>query len=186
MHSLVCLRGLLGSGYPRLSICPHPMGDPKVMCFHQNSSKCTKYAKMAKNGQKTGINRLHALSGPPTLAGAARSAVFAPGIWQMRSKNRTSSRSGEGGGSKKRVQTNFTCFLTVFGYFGVFCALWFILVKTRSLLGAPLGADKWVIVGTLTPRGPTNTSSSAYVCHISCWLSKCSHGYVRPSLVAKV
>ena len=43
-----------------------------------------------------------------------------------------------GWGFGKRVQMNFTLFLTVFGHFGLFCALCYILVKTQSFfLGGP-------------------------------------------------
>ena len=68
----------------------------------------------------------------------------------------------------------------ILAYFVHFGAFWW---KTRSFWVHPLGADKWGIVGTLTPRDPTDTPSSAYLCHISCWLSKYSHRYVLPSPV---
>ena len=56
-----------------------------------------------------------------------------------------------GGGSGKRAHSNFTLFLTILGHFGVFCALCYILAKTRSFLGG--GACKRVLAVILAPKG---------------------------------
>ena len=48
------------------------------------------------------------------------------------------------------MQTNFTLFLTVFGYFGAFCALWCIFGNSMVIL---VGTSKRAVVVTVAPRG---------------------------------
>ena len=50
------------------------------------------------------------------------------------------------------MQTNFTLFLTVLGYFGVFCALRCILVENTVILGAPIGRRQMGNRGYLDPK----------------------------------
>ena len=77
-----------------------------------------------------------------------------------------------GGGPKSVCKRFLPVFLTILGHFDVFCALWCILVKTQSFLGAPvsgqlqlpwhqkgLGNPIWGHILTANSLGDTNMHS---------------------------
>ena len=118
--------------------CRCPQNDHVFTKMHQSAQNTPKKPQKAKNMVKFVCTHVPDL--PPPSPNRPEGWFLGPDFDKLSPKNRTSGPVLDSRGSGKCVQTNFTLLLAFFGGFGVFCALWCILVKNMVIFGAP---GKW-------------------------------------------